>query len=540
VIAAALLCGSAPALAASPTAPAPALAQAPASSTLTPAPLASPTLPAAPAVDVYYGLRGNAPIWFRDASTMEAAKLLSAILKRAPLDGLANGPELARMVETALARAQTAPFVAVPAARAASFLAEDKLISAAWVQYVRALKAPIPGMAYGDAALEPKVPTPERILIDASKAPSLLQHVQVVAAVNPIYAQLRDAAWAQMASQAQLAPAVAPDPRLVANLERARVLPASGRFILVNAATAQLWMYEDGRVQDTMKVVIGKRDTPTPALAGTIHYVTYNPYWNIPTDVAKRVVAPIVVKRGVSYLRAARYELASDWTPAATAIAPDTVDWKAVAAGNTEVHLRQLPGKNNMMGAIKFGFVNDFGIYLHDTPHKELFAKARRNFSLGCIRLEDANRLGRWLLGQEPVAPSSDPEQNVRLAKGVPVYITYLTAQPDGEKLTFADDVYGRDPKVEAPLGEVKLATAPAAATTAATAPASATAASASATTGAAAPASATAAATAPASATAAPASATATATTATPVASTTPTATASATSTDAAPTAHP
>ena len=190
--------------------------------------------------------------------------------------------------------------------------------------------------------------------------------------------------------------------------------------------------------------------------------MTYNPYWNIPKDVAKRVVAPVVVKRGVSYLRAARYEFASDWTSTATAVSPDTVDWKAVAAGTTEVHLRQLPGKANMMGAIKFGFVNDFGIYLHDTPHKELFAKPKRNFSLGCVRLEDANRLGRWLLGQEPVAPSSDPEQNVQLAKGVPVYIAYLTAQPEGGKLKFADDVYGRDPKVDPATSEVKLAGAPA------------------------------------------------------------------------------
>ena len=453
VIAAALLCGSAPALAASTPAPA--------SSTLAPAAFANPALPAAPAVEVYYSLRGNAPIWFRDASTMEAAKMLSAIFKRAPLDGLANGPQLARMVEAALARAQTAPFVAVPAARAASFVAEDKLISAAWVQYVRALKAPIAGMTYGDAALEPKVPTPERILIDASKAPSLLQHVQAVAAVNPLYAQLRDAAWAEMASQAQFAPAVAPDPRLVANLDRARVLPASGRYILVNAATAQLSMYQDGRVVDTMKVVVGKRGTQTPLLAGTIHYVTFNPYWNIPTDVARRAVAPLVVKRGASYLRAARYEVTADWTAGGAVIEPDTIDWKAVVAGTADVHLRQLPGPRNMMGAIKFGFVNDLGIYLHDTPNKGLFAKPKRNFSLGCVRVEDARRLAHWFLGKEPVAPSTEPEQNVQLPQGIPVFITYLTAEAQGGQLTFADDVYGLDPKVDPALSEVKLATAP-------------------------------------------------------------------------------
>jgi hypothetical protein len=313
-------------------------------------------------------------------------------------------------------------------------------------------------MAYGDSALAPKQPTPERVLIEASKAPSLLQHVQAVAAVNPLYAQLREAAW----SHSQFG-ALAPDPRVIANLERARIMPSTGRYILVDAATAQLWMYQDGQVAGTMKVIVGKRGTQTPLLAGTIHYVTFNPYWNIPTDVARRAVAPLVVKRGVSYLKSARYEVTADWTPGGALLDPASVDWKAVAAGTAEVHLRQLPGPRNMMGALKFGFVNDLGIYLHDTPNKGLFGKAKRNFSLGCVRVEDAKRLAHWFLGREPVAPSAEPEQNVQMPQGVPVFITYLTARADGGQLTFADDVYGLDPRPEA-LADVQLATAPAAA----------------------------------------------------------------------------
>jgi murein L,D-transpeptidase YcbB/YkuD len=450
VIAAGLLCGSAPAFAEqSPSAASPTP-----SPTLAPALVSSTPLPAAPAVDAYYTARSNAPLWFRDATTAEAARLLPAILRRAPLDGLANGPELARLVEAAIARTQ----VVASNAKAGGFLAEERLVSAAWVQYVRTLKAPVPAISWGDPALAPQLPRPDRILFEASKAPSLLQHVQAVAAVNPLYAPLRDAAWKAMERGA-----LAPDPRLLANLERARVLPSAGRYLIANAATAQLWLYEDGRVVDTMKIIVGKRDTPTPMLAGTIHYVTFNPYWNIPTDVTRRVVAPLVVKRGVSYLRAARYELASDWTDKATVVDPATVDWKAVAAGTAEVRLRQLPGANNMMGAIKFAFANDHGIYLHDTPHKGLFAKPKRNFSLGCVRVEDATRLGRWLLRREPVAPSSAPEQHVKLDQGVPIYITYLTAQPgaDGGAPTYIADTYGLDPKAEPALEEIKLATAP-------------------------------------------------------------------------------
>jgi murein L,D-transpeptidase YcbB/YkuD len=105
-----------------------------------------------------------------------------------------------------------------------------------------------------------------------------------------------------------------------------------------------------------------------------------------------------------------------------------------------------MSGPQNMMGKMKFGFVNDYGIFLHDTPHKDLFAKAKRNLILGCVRVERPQALAQWLFGREPPAPSDDSEQNVRIGDaGVPIYITYLTARPDGDKVAFADDVYKLD-----------------------------------------------------------------------------------------------
>jgi murein L,D-transpeptidase YcbB/YkuD len=98
-----------------------------------------------------------------------------------------------------------------------------------------------------------------------------------------------------------------------------------------------------------------------------------------------------------------------------------------------------------MMGKMKFGFVNDYGIFLHDTPHKELFAKAKRTLSLGCVRVERPQQLAQWLFGREPPAPSDDAEQNVRIDEGVPIYISYLTARRDGDAIAFADDVYKLD-----------------------------------------------------------------------------------------------
>jgi murein L,D-transpeptidase YcbB/YkuD len=357
---------------------------------------------------------------------------LIAILKRAQLDGLAIAPVLAAEAEAAVARASSSD----PTAEAAA----EGLLSAAWTLYVQTLNRPVAGVEVGDKALVPRVPNADQLLLQADNAPSLQQHLRTVASVNPIYAQLRDAAWAQMQ-----AGGTAADPRLQANLERARILPASGRFVIVDAATARLRMYDNGKIVDSMKVIVGLRTSPTPMIASTMSYTTLNPYWNIPTDVTKRVVAPIVLKRGTRYLKSARYEVASDWTDAATIVPPDAVDWNAVADGSKDVRIRQLPGANNMMGKYKFAFPNHQGIYLHDTPNRGLFEKAKRNFSLGCVRVEDAKRLATWLMGQEPVAPSTDPEQHLRLPQGVPIYITYFTAQIDAGQLTFVDDVYGLD-----------------------------------------------------------------------------------------------
>lgn len=236
-------------------------------------------------------------------------------------------------------------------------------------------------------------------------------------------------------------------PSIRLNMERARVLPTDPgrRYILVDAANARLWMYENGRVQDTMKVVVGKASDPTPMLAGLMHYAIVNPYWNVPPDLARTKVAPGVLSRGVKFLKSMRYEVLSDWTETAKVLDPKAVDWRAVADGRSEIRVRQLPGKGNSMGRMKFMMPNDLGIYLHDTPDRHLFASADRYFSSGCVRLEDAPRLARWLFGKALVAGSNAPEQRVDLPEPVPVYITYLTAAPAATGLAFRNDVYGRD-----------------------------------------------------------------------------------------------
>ena len=136
----------------------------------------------------------------------------------------------------------------------------------------------------------------------------------------------------------------------------------------------------------------------------------------------------------------------SDFSPNPTIIDAGKVDWKAVAAGKIAVQLRQLPGPSNSMGRVKFMFPNSQGVWLHDTPSRELFANAARLESAGCVRLEDAWRLGSWLFQRPLTATTGKPEREVELPNPVPVYITYLTAVQTGSSVHFIDDAYGRDP----------------------------------------------------------------------------------------------
>ncbi len=235
------------------------------------------------------------------------------------------------------------------------------------------------------------------------------------------------------------------------NLQRAKELPVflGKKFILVDAAKQQLYMFEDGRSVKSMRVIVGKPSDPTPMMAGLIRYSVLNPYWNIPPDLTRDRYAPRVIARGESYLQSAGFEALSDWTSEATILQHDEVNWQAVAKGETELRLRQRPGPGNGMGAIKFMFPNDFGVYLHDTPGKTLFTRESRALSAGCVRVEFPWLLAKWIYGERPVTNTLEPEQNVPLPQPMPVYLTYFTVMPTPFGLDYRDDIYNRDDRTQ-------------------------------------------------------------------------------------------
>jgi murein L,D-transpeptidase YcbB/YkuD len=394
---------------------------------------ATPVAPDAGSVAAVYDTYHIQPIWFRNGAADPATASLIAILQRAPFDGFAEGPQLAAQVQAAIAQAQSGNASAIAAA--------DRAISSAWVQYVQAVLRPTPGMIYAYDVLKPHGTRTDQILLTATAAPSLQAYVQDTANLNPIYDQLRDTAWAQ----AQASGNMTPDPRLLANLDRLRSIPATGRYVIVDSGSQMLTMYDNGQAVDSMKVVVGTAAMPTPLIASIMYYIVYNPYWNVPDRIIRDHTSAQILKQGNAYLKRQGYEVMADWTADSAVIPWTKIDWKAVRAGKIHVRIRQDPGPANSMGKFKYPFASGEDIYLHDSPEREYFTRDKRDLSHGCVRLEDARRLGAWLLGHDPSPPDDSAENQVQLQRPVPIFLTYVTAQVKNGQIAYLDDPYGWD-----------------------------------------------------------------------------------------------
>src|SRR3954454_8789012 len=382
-----------------------------------------------------YRSRGGAPLWFSPRSGAAAQQLVQ-LLASAQADNLNPRRYNVRALERAVQDASRGGPGAMQRAEA--------MLSAAFVAYARDQKHdPRIGIIYVDPELRPAPPSAAQLLNDAARAPSLFDYVAQIGWMNPIYSQLRQAIASRLyRSEAERR-------LLTANLERARALPSGNqRYVIVNPPAARLYMYENGHVVDSMRVVAGRPDpiAQTPMMNAFIRYVALNPYWNSPPDITSRKLAPTILKEGRAYFTKRGYDLVDRFGPDAHVLNPMSVDWKAVAAGRVQVNLRQRPGPANSMGKMKFMFPNAQGIWLHDTPEKEKIEDAARLQCNGCVRLEAASRFARWLFNGRPPSPQgARPEQKVDLPSMVPIYITYLTAVPSGTSIVYFDDFYGRD-----------------------------------------------------------------------------------------------
>ncbi len=242
-------------------------------------------------------------------------------------------------------------------------------------------------------------------------------------------------------------------------LERMRWLPLTleGPILFVNLPAFQLWAIEDvhgtATVAFTSRVVVGKDalDTRTPAFKETMEYVVFNPYWNVPYSIITKELVP-KIRADSTYLDANNYEIVDRFSWAAEAI--PLSDSTLALLGSGALKIRQKPGGSNALGGVKFIFPNAHNVYLHSTPETALFRRAKRDFSHGCIRVQDVVGLAEYVLAPTGKWPrerivetmeKGEPER-VFLPKKFPVIIFYSTVVVDDEETVFFyEDVYGHD-----------------------------------------------------------------------------------------------
>lgn len=248
-------------------------------------------------------------------------------------------------------------------------------------------------------------------------------------------------------------------------LERWRWLPRDPgvRYLVVNIAGQELEAVQNGRRTVHMRVIVGGPFQRTPSFASKIDTVVLNPYWEVPYSIAVNEILP-KLRTDPDYLARENMQVLKRLDRDGQPIDPADIDWNQIFARNFPYRFRQRPGPGNALGQVKFLMPNPYSVYLHDTPDKRLFSRARRCFSHGCIRLEKPLELADLLLHDEPgwsferVEKTLDTEQNYRiqLTRAMPVYLVYWTAWVDNEGIVhFRDDVYGRDGRLKTALDEL-------------------------------------------------------------------------------------
>ena len=242
-------------------------------------------------------------------------------------------------------------------------------------------------------------------------------------------------------------------------MERLRWLPelnTVGRSIIVNIPAYQLWALDDLDKDvpsiTNMRVVVGKAlKNQTPVLMANMSYVEFQPYWNVPPNILKDEILPKII-HNPRFLASQNMEIVAGKSNSAKAIAVSADSIAKLKQGVYRV--RQRPGNRNSLGKVKFIFPNKDDVYLHDTPSNSLFSRTRRDFSHGCVRVENPRLLaefalrnqGKWSPDSIKKAMSSPSNQRVDLKTPIPVLFFYTTVFVDhNNNINFFPDIYGHD-----------------------------------------------------------------------------------------------
>lgn len=253
---------------------------------------------------------------------------------------------------------------------------------------------------------------------------------------------------------------------LTISLDRLRWMPRDYErtsHLEVNIAESALRLFHEGRSLTTMRVIVGKKGLhQTPVFHGRLRYLHFRPYWNVPPKIAREEVVPEALA-DPGYVAREKYEIVPAFEVSPDkALPPTRENLQKVAAG--QLSIRQGTGPHNALGLVKFIFPNDNSVYLHDTPNHSLFQATDRDFSHGCVRVSEPDRLAEFVLranGDWPLdtiraamQDTTRPNRRVNLKESLPVYLVYWTSTiMDDGRVRFDQDIYGHDAVMAARFG---------------------------------------------------------------------------------------
>lgn len=239
------------------------------------------------------------------------------------------------------------------------------------------------------------------------------------------------------------------------NMERWRWtdMPKEEQYVWVNIPKFEMHVMEADTMVMRSRVIVGAPKTRTPLLKSTIRYFTIYPYWTVPFSIITKEILP-QLKRDTSYLRRKNFEVLDR-----NGYVIDTmINWRKYSKNYFPFKLRQRIGDDNSLGILKFNFNNKYGVYMHDTDNRRLFARENRSLSHGCVRLEKFFDFAKFLVREDSVKYpvdslkadlSREQQKQVNLRKPIAIYINYYTVEVDAHmELHFFNDIYGKDEKM--------------------------------------------------------------------------------------------
>jgi murein L,D-transpeptidase YcbB/YkuD len=251
-------------------------------------------------------------------------------------------------------------------------------------------------------------------------------------------------------------------------LERLRWLPHPGdkRLIALNIPMFRLWVWDvlqpSGVPLFGMDVIVGRAlDRKTPVFVEEMREVIFRPYWNVPSSILRNEILPKLAS-DLDYLRREDMEIVRGPGDDAQRVEPTAENLAALRRG--VLRIRQRPGPKNALWLIKFDFPNEEGVYMHGTPAQALFARSRRDFSHGCVRVQDPVKLAEWVLKDRPEwtrdrivsATLGTQTIHVSLPRPIQVILFYTTAavMPEDGTIRFAPDIYEHDTRLDRALAQ--------------------------------------------------------------------------------------